>query len=251
MVAQGSILPGLGRCRRSGRFRGRGVRQGARGWCRGCARGRNRLAPGRGSRCARGPPRGTPGVGVEPGIALATESIERPWIGALEATLFSGWVYDQLRPCGPCRLAFGALERSARRIRAGMRWRCPRCRLRRKATRLSSLGQDLRSAKDLHRVPFFHVVPGETSRLVVFRARPGKSLLSPRGRFVLGRASHSLGIHRGLDVGSHRRTGGTPNDRQGFHFSAVGNFPANGRTEAEGDFFRPLPPSPISPIAHR
>lgn len=25
-------------------------------------------------------------------------AIERPWVGALEATLFSGWVYDQLRP---------------------------------------------------------------------------------------------------------------------------------------------------------
>ena len=25
-------------------------------------------------------------------------AIERPWIGALEATVFSGWVYDQLRP---------------------------------------------------------------------------------------------------------------------------------------------------------
>ena len=26
-------------------------------------------------------------------------SIERPWIGAMESTLFTGWVYDSLKPC--------------------------------------------------------------------------------------------------------------------------------------------------------
>ena len=35
---------------------------------------------------------------TRPELTAWAESIEQPWIGALEATLFSGWVYDQLRP---------------------------------------------------------------------------------------------------------------------------------------------------------
>ncbi len=43
---------------------------------------------------------------VRQGSVLATRleltawaaAIERPWIGALEATMFSGWIYDELRP---------------------------------------------------------------------------------------------------------------------------------------------------------
>ena len=31
-------------------------------------------------------------------LAAWAEAIERPWIGALVATMYSGWVYDELRP---------------------------------------------------------------------------------------------------------------------------------------------------------
>ena len=30
-------------------------------------------------------------------VAAWPAAIERPWVGALEATMFTGWVYDQLR----------------------------------------------------------------------------------------------------------------------------------------------------------
>ena len=26
-------------------------------------------------------------------------SLDRPWVGAMEATMFTGWVYDFLKPC--------------------------------------------------------------------------------------------------------------------------------------------------------
>ena len=35
---------------------------------------------------------------TRPAVEAWAAAIERPWIGALEATMFSGWVYDQLRP---------------------------------------------------------------------------------------------------------------------------------------------------------
>ena len=37
-------------------------------------------------------------LATRPDLAAWAEAIERPWIGALEATMFSGWVYDELRP---------------------------------------------------------------------------------------------------------------------------------------------------------
>jgi transposase len=35
---------------------------------------------------------------TRPAVEAWAAALERPWIGALEATMFSGWVYDQLRP---------------------------------------------------------------------------------------------------------------------------------------------------------
>ena len=37
-------------------------------------------------------------LATRPDLAAWTAAIERPWIGALEATMFSGWVYDELQP---------------------------------------------------------------------------------------------------------------------------------------------------------
>ena len=37
-------------------------------------------------------------LATRPELAAWAGAIERPWIGALEATMFSGWVYDELRP---------------------------------------------------------------------------------------------------------------------------------------------------------
>ena len=44
---------------------------------------------------------------VRHGVVAATRksltqwvgSLDRPWVGAMEATLFTGWVYDFLKPC--------------------------------------------------------------------------------------------------------------------------------------------------------
>ncbi len=35
---------------------------------------------------------------THPALTAWAVAIDRPWIGALEATMFSGWVYDELRP---------------------------------------------------------------------------------------------------------------------------------------------------------
>ena len=35
---------------------------------------------------------------TRPALTAWAAAIDRPWIGALEATMFSGWVYDELRP---------------------------------------------------------------------------------------------------------------------------------------------------------
>ncbi len=34
---------------------------------------------------------------THPALTAWAVAIDRPWIGALEATMFSGWVYDELR----------------------------------------------------------------------------------------------------------------------------------------------------------
>ena len=35
---------------------------------------------------------------THPALTAWAAAIERPWAGALEASMFSGWVYDELRP---------------------------------------------------------------------------------------------------------------------------------------------------------
>jgi len=35
---------------------------------------------------------------TRPALEAWAAALERPWIGALEATLFTGWVYDGARP---------------------------------------------------------------------------------------------------------------------------------------------------------